>query len=193
MRIVEIMLSVLATFGALSIFLAKFPGSILLSIISLTLLAVMYFPLGVVTLGGLKTKTDTKDQDETKMMIAGVVGFGLGVTIIGTMFKILIWPGASINILIGLIVSIPLLVVSIYKFSRSEKDHCFYRGIIIRLVLVLLVGLFLYLIPMKTMLTWRHPDHPEYVNAYIEYRMDPNNPEKAAEFEKQSDLLYEQP
>jgi cytochrome c oxidase subunit IV len=118
-------------------------------------------------------KSIYKDIKGIRVAGAIITGMVLSTAVVGVLFKIMMWAGASAMLFVNVIPVLVLVIISAIKYSKS-KD-AFYKRILIRTLLF--GGLcFIFLsLPANTILKIRYRCCPEYVNAVIAASDDPDN------------------
>jgi hypothetical protein len=156
-------------------------GGTILTSVSLFLLATTYYPFGFFLFNSKKVTFDPQKffallKTIPVLRIIGTVGTGIALSAMlsGIIFKLDQLPGGSMLLIVGLILSIPVFGTIIYKLSR-KSDPKFYKGILVRLIIVSTIGIFLYLTPGVVLVSFFHRDNPEYVNAYKKASENPDN------------------
>lgn len=184
----EILLGVLALIGSISIFSIRFPGSLLMALSCWTLLSCLYFYLGAALFNNIGfrsmfKKDSYKNISSNRIAGAAASGATISILIIGIMFKVMNWPGSMIMLYAGLIAILPIIVFSLIKLlNNSIKKDNFYKGILYRTAIYLVISLIMIVIPYKKWLEWRYPDNPEFVEISIKYHENPENKEIEKEY-----------
>lgn len=132
---------VFAGLSLLGFILFKFnvPGGNFIFVISLLILALLYFPFGFYFISEKSIKLNT--------LTSVVFGWLLNMTIIGILFKLMHWPGAAIMLLVGIITALPLSAYSYTKFKSSEKENqLYYKNLLIRSITLLIFSIFVFII-----------------------------------------------
>lgn len=101
------------------------------------------------------------------------IGSAFGVVVIGILFKLFSWPGASLMLLFGIIGVSIVAVITLKGKSKNEEPSkvTMFR----RIILFGGLCLFLFALPTKTWLNFKYPDNPEYVQAILDMQNDPTN------------------
>lgn len=166
---------------ALVLHILHLPGSALLLILSLGILAILYFLFGVVLFNNqdIKGRLNELSENAYKRPNIGAkfknIGIGVVFTIAveGILFKLLSWPGANILLIFGIV---GLSIVTVISVRTNSKDKAS-SDMLKRIILFGGLGVFLFLIPTKTWLNFTYPDNPEYVQAVLDYQENPTNKE----------------
>lgn len=154
------------------------PGGGIIFTLSLTLLAILYYPFGVFLFTGIgfrKMFRKTSYQGISAWRIVGAIaaGFAFSTLSLGILFKIQLWPGAGVMLLSGLAFSLVVLIVAVAKFTRQQE--AFYREIIARSLVFGLVGLLLYSLGPYGLERFQYRNHPQYLEALDRYLENPED------------------
>lgn len=122
-------------------------GGILLAL-SLTGLAIIYFPLGFVFFNQIrfdKIFNNSSYQGLSVLRIIGTIGAGISLSTLclGILFKLNHW-GGSFVLLKGLLSISIILIIVVLKYFQTKSD--LYSNMIKRILIVGLFGLLIYLI-----------------------------------------------
>lgn len=115
-------------FGILISLILKFfliAGGSLIFTLSITILACLYFPLGIAFFNEIKLKDISfsnviKINPILRIFESIFVGLGLGIICIGILFKLQDWPGSQLDIAFGLIVILIFFLYSVIKYLKKE-------------------------------------------------------------------------
>ena len=153
-------------------------GGGILIVLSLSILAIIYYPFGFALFNQIGFKQIFK-KDSYKALsalrIIGAIGVGTALSIIcvGLLFKLQHWPGSKINLLAGLITSLIILIIALIKYFKTKGD--FYSRIIKRLIIIGGFGLIMLLISDLTIIKIQFRNHPDYIKAYELYMTNPQD------------------
>jgi hypothetical protein len=153
-------------------------GGGILIVLSLSVLAIIYYPFGFALFNKIGFQQIFK-RDSYKglsaLRIIGAIGVGTALSIIciGILFKLQHWPGSKINLLAGLITSLILLIIILIKYSKNKDD--FYTMILKRLIIIGGFGLIMILTSDLTIIKIQFRNHPDYIKAFELYQINPNN------------------
>jgi len=125
--------------------LLHWPFSGFLTVLGLSTASVVYFPLGWLLFGG----ASRKDQLLPLSLITGLV---LGLTVIGILFKLQLWPGGEFNLMMGVAGCVVLAVATYGIHSRRRLAEHYFNALHFRLIAIGLAGLVLYLVPTATLI-----------------------------------------
>lgn len=148
--------------------------------ISLTILAVIYYPLGFFFFNFVKPKEVFSSASYKKVTFSrglGTIGGGLiyAILIIGILFKILQLPGSGPMLMVGTISTLIFLVVVLIKFIRNRSN--FLLSMLKRTVIWALMGVIFISVSGLTLVKVFYRDNPAYIEAYEQLMQDPRNEE----------------
>jgi Na+(H+)/acetate symporter ActP len=133
----------------------QIPGGEFLLIISLGVLAMIYFPAAFYFFCDKKIK-------QQNLAFTIISGLFLSVIPIGVLFKLQYWQGASLYLLIGIIITPILLFVSYLLLVKSEENlKNYYKNMIVRTSILGFISLLLFSIPTETLLKFQYWNDPE--------------------------------
>lgn len=128
----------LVIIAIIGIFLKMFhvPGGAPLLVLSLLILALLYFPLGFYFLSDKSYKENT--------VTSIVFGWLLSVCFIGIMFRIMHWPGAKMMNFIGALTALPLTIFVYFKYKDATVENkVYFRNLLIRSTVLLILSVLL--------------------------------------------------
>lgn len=165
---------------ALALNLSFLPGGSILTVLTFSALSVFYLYFGFALFNDVPLKQIFQQSSYThinKGRIIGAVGVGiaLSATTGGLMFKFQSWPGAKINLGIGVFALFLVTIVGLFKYSKNRSPY--YTNIFKRVVLFGALALTLLFIPKKTWLNFKYRNNPAYVEALEKAMADPGNAE----------------
>ena len=154
------------------------PGSGILTVLSFFILSILYFFLGFALFNDIRfrsifKKSFFRDYDALKIVGAYIAGVVLSISALGILFKFQSYPGDELFLGLGSLGVLIVLIAFLIKLIAT-KDH-FYSKILKRVILFGSFCIFLYLLPEKTWLNWKYPNQPDYVNALLKAKADPDN------------------
>jgi len=172
--------------------LALISGSSILIVLPLLILSGIYFYLGFAFFNDIPLKVLFKKESYANISlfrILGTIGFGFSLSLItiGILFKIQLWKGANLDLLIGLVLISIITIVSLIKFLKN-KDK-FYNRIFARIIIIGGFGLLFLLTPEIKILKLQYRNHPRYIEAYEAYKKDPQNIELRKNLKKEYDRI----
>jgi hypothetical protein len=192
MKLTEKTLALLSLAGIIgTIFLV--PGTGILFVWTTLFLSMIYFYFSFALFNGIRLRNILKKESYLtipKKRIIGAIGAGLALSagLFGILFKFQSWPGASVNLYVGLVTIIAVSIVAIIKYRSSRSN--FYPKILKRTTLVLVLILTLILLPNDTLLDFKYRNYPAYLKALKDYRSDPNNEELQRQVEDEREKMY---
>ena len=163
---------------ALNFFLI--PGGSVLTVFSLSFLATIYFYFSFALFNNIKLRSIFKKESYkgiTSLRITGAIGAGiaLSVTSLGVLFKLLSWPGATVNLEIGLLGLIIVGIIGTIKYVINKSN--FYLPIFKRTILFGVLGIVLISTPRSTFIDIKYRNHINYANALKNSIAEPTNEE----------------
>lgn len=179
MKIVEKIIIVLVVFSLIMKINIMHGGGLLL-VISLSTLACIYFPLGIMLFNAISLKDAInreayKEVTRLKMFLSIVLGMGMAAICMGIMFKMLQWPLPNINLIAGITLLLIVLLIAVIRIRKSDANY--FSRIVKRIVIIGIVGILFICTPYLTIEKIRFRNHPEYINAYEKHLKDPGNKE----------------
>ncbi len=164
-------------------------GGDILTILSISLLILIYYPFGFAFFNQIRLRRVFK-KDSYKgisgLRIIGAIGVGMGLSAIclGILFKLQHWPGSNINLLAGLVTTMIVLIIALIKYYKCKDNY--YKRIFKRIAIIGGLGLLLTVLPELTLEKIQFHNHPDYIKAYEKHL---NNPE-SKELKEKLDLEY---
>lgn len=170
-----------------------FPGINVFTVLLLSFLSMLYFHLGfaifnTIRLRKIFNKESYKNISTLKIFGSIAAGLTLSITVIGILFKVMHWPGASVNLIFGFSGILIVSVISIVKYLKTKSPY--YTKILSRNLVFGGIALFLILIPELTWIELTYKDQPTMIEAYRKAFADPDNPELWQNIEKERQRLY---
>lgn len=165
---------------ALILKLALIPGSGILTVLSLSILTMIYNPFGFAFFNGIRLRDIFKKNSYkgiSGLRIIGAIGLGMGLAAIcsGVLFKIQHWPGGENNLIVGLVTTLIILVIAFIKYLESKSDY--YKFMFKRIAIIGGLGLILAFLPDLSITKIQFRNHPDYIKAYEDYLENPQNEE----------------
>lgn len=169
------------------------PGASLLLIFSLLFLSLLYFLFAFYFFPDKNLK-----QQNLGLSITG--GIAISLLVIGILFKLMFWPGSSITLLAGILLTF-IIGIIIFKFSgkTDESLKIYYKNFITRIVFWLGLALCFYYVPGRQLLEIQYRNDPELLQLKINAYSDSGtakDQEALDNYYKRRDslqLLHEQP
>ena len=140
-------------------------------------LSLFYLFLGFAIFNNLQfrrifAKSSYSHISNKRILGAIFTGIVYYMSITGIFSKFLLWPGAIILPLLGVI---GILIITIIAFFKMNNSDIFYSKILIRNNILGLICVCLLFIPLDTWLNLRYSDYPDFINAVHESEANPNN------------------
>jgi 4-hydroxybenzoate polyprenyltransferase len=160
--------------------LLHLPGGALFILVPFIILALTYMYLGFALFNGIKFrkifKKDSYHNIKTPRIIGAIgTGLALNCSIFGIIFRFLNYPGASYLLLFGLVCTSIITIISIQKKQKDTEQY--YVNILKRIAVFGTLCLVLVVMPYRTWLKINHPKNPEYIEAVMKSRANPDDPE----------------
>ncbi len=221
MRKFELILGIVGVFGVL-LKLANLPWSNVVTVLSFTLLSMLYMMFGFALFNGVRLrhlfkKSAYKGVNSKRIIGSIALGFAFMGLISGSLFKLQFWPDAMRQLESGLIMVGFVSAIALISFIRkkekepltiSEEDdtyleetmmppepktHNFYNGIFKRIVIYGGFSIALYLTPYPTLVDVFHRNEPEYAELLKKVLEQPDNVELQQELRQLQEKQLEQP
>ena len=177
MKKAELILVSLAivAFG-LSLFLIR--GGNILLLLSIVGLSFLYFYAGLAILNGISLKEMFKKEtykNISNLRVFGSIATGLvlSITVIGVMFKYMMWPGSARMLFVSFLGLLIIFIVALIK--SIKKPSKFYQNVLLRCVIYGGVACFFFFTKESTFIAIKYRDYPEYVKAFEEATENPDN------------------
>lgn len=164
------------------------PGSSILLVLSLSTLSMLYlyFSFALLNNVGLRAvfqQKALKGVNIFKILGAILVGGAISIALIGVLFKLMHWPMANLLILVAL----PFILISgaVYLFLFKKNKETYYKSILIRIWLIGSLIFILFILPKDLILDFKYRNHPEYLEAYKDWREDKGDSVKIEKYEEE--------
>jgi hypothetical protein len=159
--------------------LLHWPGAGIILVISLSTIAMLYFPAAFYFFCDKVIKRQN-------LALSIISGLFLSLIPLGILFKIMYWPGGQMYLLIGSVTA-PIILTVIYFMKSKTTDELatYYKNMFVRTVVLMVLTITFYLIPSATLLKiqywddqelarlktlhYTHPDNEEYKKQHDEY------------------------
>ena len=154
------------------------PGGIILSVFSLSILALLYQVFGIVIFNNIKIRNLFKKESfrgvSAIQLIGSVgVGFGLSMVCIGVLYKLQNWPGANFTTIVGLSIIILLTLITFIEYLKSKRNY--FSRILKRVVLFGIFGFVFLSLNSMSITKIEYRNHPDYLKAIENYLNDTTN------------------
>lgn len=173
---------ILALLALLAIILnmALVPGGVAFTLLTLALLSSLYFYFSFALLNGIRFRKMFKKesyQGVSTLQIIGAIGtgFALSMLLVGIMFKLLRWPGASINLITGLLLTIIVTIVCVIRYFMNTSVFC--KRVLTRTAVAAVAGIILLMIPSQAIVHFKYRNYPAYLEAFDKYQEHPDDVE----------------
>ena len=145
MKKAEIILALLALISLL-MKLTEIPLGGLLFLFSMLILSLLYYPFGFAFFNNIRLQDIFKKESYkgiSKGRIFGAIGAGIGLStvIVGIIFSVMHYPSAGFNLVMGLVLTIIVLGIALFKNSKQSNE--FYHIIFIRIAILGTFGVIL--------------------------------------------------
>jgi hypothetical protein len=147
------------------------PGSIFLTLIALVLLSSYYMLFGFWAFSHKDKKTQVT---ENILGLSIPAGFFAALGIVGVLFKLMLWPGASFGLIIGGFSLTLMYLIATGMLFVSEKK-IFLRNIIIRMVVLSFVCYAMFFVSGKTIYRMAHSNDPELIRLWENHINNPSD------------------
>ncbi len=182
MKRIEPLLAALVVIGLLMKFFLV-PGGTEIMVISLIVLACMYYPVGFFYFNSIGISKIFKRESYSGLSVfqgmgAFVGGLIFSILLVGILFKLIQLPGSRPMLITGLVAGGPfLLIIIIVKYFFSTRESSFYRNMIIRSIVIVGISGILYVTPGLVLVKIFYRSHPDYIQAYEQASNNPNDEE----------------
>lgn len=194
MRKIEIVLGLSALISAI-LNLFDYPMSTQLLLVSIGNLSIFYMYFSIPLFNKIPFREMFSRSSYTgisKLRIIGSLALGLSfsASLIGLLFKLMIWPNADLELVIGLAGILIACAAAIWKYQQNNES--FYLDIFKRVAIFFVLVVFGLALPKYAILEFKFVDYPYYVKAFIERSESPNNPALAEKVEKERLRMLEE-
>lgn len=181
MKKVEIVLGSIA-FTGLLIRLVPYPGGGALMVLSLSTLAHMYMCFNFalfnqIRLRDIFKKASYQGIDPLRIVGAVATGFVLSIVVVGIMFRLMLWPGASVQIGAGLSLLAIIILIGLIKYRETKSSY--YLILFKRIAIYTCIGIPFLLLSKLNVTELYYRNHPAYIEAFKKAEANPNSQELA--------------
>lgn len=160
--------------------LALVPGGVAFTLLTLMLLSSLYFCFSFALLNGIRLRKVFKKesyQGVSALQILGAIctGFTLSLLLIGILFKLLRWPGANVDLMVGLLLATIIAIVCVIRYFMNASVFC--KRILTRTIIATVAGIILIMIPAQTIVHFKYRNYPAYLEAFDRYQEHPDDVE----------------
>lgn len=151
--------------------LLHWPEAGIILVISLSTIAMLYFP------GAFYFFCD-KVIKRQNLALSIVSGLFLSLIPLGILFKIMYWPGGHLYLLIGTVTAPIILIVVYFLKSKTTDDLAtYYKNMFVRTTVLTVLTISFYLIPTATLLKIQYWDDQELARLKTLHYTNPDNEE----------------
>ena len=118
------------------------------------------------------------------------VGLTFSATLIGLLFKLMIWPNAIIELLISLTGLSIGLGIGIWRYRMQQDD--FYLKLFRRIAAFFVLAILGLVLPKYAILEFKYANYPSYIEAFKARSENPNNEKLMENLEIQRQLMLEE-
>jgi hypothetical protein len=141
-------------------------------------LSILYYIFGFAYFNQIKLKGIFKKdsyKEASILRIIGSVGTGIALStiLIGILFKVQKWPLANDSLMVGLLLSVPILIIVLIKVIKNRAPY--YKRILLRIFVFGVVGFFFISMSDLGLVKIQFRNHPNYIKAYELYEKEPLN------------------
>ncbi|WP_425392188.1 hypothetical protein [Ekhidna sp.] len=178
MKKIELIAAAITAIGILMMLLLMPGGSMILGI-SMTALAILYYPIGFFYFNSIPMREIFKKESYKGItLVRGLGAFGGGmifsILAIGSLFKLLQLPGSGLMLTVGLTAGVFYLIIILIKYF-SQGGSRFLKNMIVRSTIVIALSGVLMATPGTTLVKVFFRDNPEYIKAYEKAAKNPEN------------------
>lgn len=194
MKKFELILGLLAILGII-LKLLDIPGNGILTVLVLCTLSMLYFFFGFALFNDIRLRdifknASYKDTNAKRIIGAIGLGFALSLVTIGGLYKLQFWPGASMQLMVGLAITGLIMLIAAIFYFRNKADY--YTRVFKRIAIYGGLGLVLYLTPSNTLVDVFHGANPEYADLFKKVLADPENLELREQLQMKEREMYDQ-
>ena len=169
-----------ACLALMGVYGVSFEGRGVITGVWLSTLCFAYFAGGILWFGR---------QPFGKYVIGLIYGIFLGwaasVCVVGILFKSLLYEGWQPLLLLGTgVVSLAMVFAAIFAFAAKAEYRAYWRFVLLRTVLLVVLGIAVYLPTKEQVWEWRYADYPPLLEALKAYEDNPT--------EENQELLIEE-
>ncbi len=175
--------------------LYSIPGANILLVLSLSFAAVFYQYFSFALLHNLPLRVAFKKESYPKgskpwIALSIITGIALCVGAVGSMFKLLHWPGANVLLLFSLIANLGVVVSSLVLANKEALPVV--KNIQKRAAFALVISGGLFFFGSYLFLDFKYRAHPDYIQAVKAFQENPNNEELRSIMEDEKMKMIQQ-
>jgi hypothetical protein len=162
------------------------PGAGVLMVLSLTFLALCYFPFGFYFFSD-------KNFKNQKIGISILFGWLLSIAIIGIEFKLMFWPGSQVMLLVGCMSAAVLLLAGFSLLKKSDEDlKNYHKNLFTRTVVIFVLAMICLLLPNSVLINHYYANEPELRELYLKQQENPQDENIQKEIQEYKAKQFEQ-
>jgi hypothetical protein len=193
MKKAEIIITLLSII-TLSLNILLIPEGGTSAILSLSLLAMIYFYFSFAFFNNIKFRKIFKKEsykDISTLRIVGAIctGMALSAILSGVLFYFQSWPGAMMDFIMGFGPIIVILTICIIKYFKNKSSY--YIVILRHSLIVGGISLIIILTPRMTWINMRYENHPGYRSALEKAIANPSNQELWKKVDAEREKMYQ--
>lgn len=179
MKKTEIILALLCVI-AIILNITLVPGGIFLTLLSLMFLSMLYFGFSFLLLNQIRLRNIFKMesyQGVSAIQIIGAIGAGFTLSMLlgGMMFKLLRWPGSSVQLIASLFMAMIIVITCSIRYFMNRSAYC--KRILLRTVSIGTIALILFMIPGASITRFKYRNYPAYLEAFEKHQQNPDDVE----------------
>ena len=174
--------------------LRHYPGSGVLLILGLGFLAAFYQFFSFLILNGISGrkifKAESYKETSAFRLIGSIcAGFVFSTALLGILFKIQLYPGASVMVYSS-VIGLSIMGATLIFFSLKGRNN-FINDNYLRIAPIVFLTFFFYSITNVDIVEFYYGDtHPEYVDAHREFQENPNDPNAERNLDVAREKMY---
>ena len=147
----------------------NWPGAKLFVIMSLLILALVYFPFAFYFFSD-------KTLKRQNLAVSIIFGWLLSIIPIGIMFKLMFWPGYHVMILTSCLTAPILLIIAFILFKKSKEDlKTYYKNLLSRTTVLTIAAFIMLAMPLETLIKFQSDGDTELDRLKVLYYTNPEN------------------
>jgi len=192
MRKFEIIVGLTAIFGIV-LKILHLPGSGILTVLAFSTLSMFYYLFSFALFNGIRLRDIFKKEsykETNAKRIVGAIGLSWAISaiIMGGLFKLQFWNGASMQLMTGLVtLGVILLIATIFYFRNKAE---YYKRVFYRIAIYGVFGIILYLTPTSFLVDIYYRNNPDYAELYKKVLAEPNNSELREQLEQMRTKMW---
>ncbi|MBT3302135.1 MAG: hypothetical protein HOD63_06170 [Bacteroidetes bacterium] len=170
------------------------PGGGILHVLGFQALAIFYLfallPLcSELPIKAAYQKVLKEDENYWRAFGTFATAWVFSILLLGILFKIQLWKGATIMLKLGLLTLLVSLIIAAVKLLKAKDD--FYLNLMRRILPIGIVAFVLFNIPNVSLMKYHHKNAPlEYIQAYEDYLTYPDSVELQHIYEMEREKMH---